>query len=171
MLEPDKDEKRGENDEENRLPANLQRFKQKLNLWPVPLKSPGSKFKEVGRWFCNMMSNIYYIDVARLEFPWFGAIIEQKKWLENGRTELIFYSDLQHISNGSNLAKCVCFVNSPINLKNKISRVLTIVEKYNLTKMLEIHQNLRKLRKNVISKKSSVLKGLFGLNWSFPLNE
>ena len=24
------------------------------------------------------MSNIYYIDVARLEFPWFGAIIEQK---------------------------------------------------------------------------------------------
>ena len=48
MLEPDKDEKRGENDEENRLPANLQRLKQKLNLWPVPLKSPGSKFKEGG---------------------------------------------------------------------------------------------------------------------------
>ena len=24
------------------------------------------------------MSNIYYIDVARLEFPWFGAITEQK---------------------------------------------------------------------------------------------
>ena len=118
MLEPDKDEKRGENDEENRLPANLQRLKQMLNLWPVPLKSPGSKFKE-GGWFCNMMSNIYYIDVARLEFPWFGAIIEQKKWLQNGRTELIFYSDLQHISNGSNLAKCVCFENSPINLKTR----------------------------------------------------
>ena len=48
MLEPDKDEKRGENDEENRLPANLQRLKQKLNLWPVPLKSPGSKLKEGG---------------------------------------------------------------------------------------------------------------------------
>ena len=79
MLEPDKDEKRGENDEENRLPANLQRLKQKLNLWPVPLKSSGSKFKEGGGgWFCNIMSNIYYIDVARLEFPWFGAIIEQK---------------------------------------------------------------------------------------------
>ena len=68
----------------NRLPANLQRLKQKLNLWPVPLKSPGSKFKEGGGgWFVNIMSNIYYIDVARLEFPWFGAIIEKEmitKW-------------------------------------------------------------------------------------------
>ena len=68
------------------------------------------------------MSNIYYIDVARLEFPWFEAIIEPKKWLQNGRTELILYSDLQHIPNGSNLAKCVCFVNSPINLKTRYTK-------------------------------------------------
>ena len=135
MLEPDKDEKRGENDEENRLPANLQRLKQKLNLWAVPLKSPGSKFKEGGGWFCNLMSNIYYIDVARLEFPWFGAITEQKNdykmeeqsWFFTQIYNIYqmdqiwqnFYSDLQHISNGSNLAKCVCFVNSPINLKTR----------------------------------------------------
>ena len=48
VIEPDKDEKRGENDDENRLLANLQHLKEKLNLWPVPLKSPGSKFKEGG---------------------------------------------------------------------------------------------------------------------------
>ena len=98
MLEPDKDEKRGENDEENRLPANLQRLKQKLNLWPVRLKSPGSKFKERGGgWFCNIMSNIYYIDVARLEVSMIRSNYRTKKWLQNGRAELIFYSDLQHI--------------------------------------------------------------------------
>ena len=116
MLEPDKDEKRGENDEENRLPANLQRLKQKLNLWPVPLKSPGSKFKEGGGWFCNIMSYIYYIDVARFEFPWFGAIIEQKNDYKMEEQSWLF-TQIYNIPNGSNLAKCVCFVNSPINLK------------------------------------------------------
>ena len=74
MLQPDKDEKRGENDEENRLPANLQRLKQKLNLWPVPLKSPGSKFKEGGGVdFATIMSNIYSIDVAN----WVSHDLEQ----------------------------------------------------------------------------------------------
>ena len=92
MLEPDKDEKRGENDEENRLPANLQRLKQKLNLWPVPLKSPGSKFKEGGGWFVNIMSNIYYIDVARLEFPWFGAIIEKNDYKRKNRVDFLLRS-------------------------------------------------------------------------------
>ena len=124
MLEPDKDEKRGENDEENRLPANLQRLKQKLNLWPVPLKSPGSKFKEGGG--VILQHNVKYL-LYRCCKTWVSMIrsnYRTKKWLQNGRTELIFYSDLQHISNGSNLAKCVCFVNSPINLKNKISRVV-----------------------------------------------
>ena len=50
VLEPDNNnnKKRGKNIEENRLATNLQHLKQKLNLWHVPLKSSGSKYKEGG---------------------------------------------------------------------------------------------------------------------------
>ena len=65
------------------------------------------------------MSNIYYIDVARLEFPWFGAIIEQKNDYKMEEQSWFFTQIYNIYANGSNLAKCVCFVNSPINLKTR----------------------------------------------------
>ena len=86
-----------------------------------------------------------------------------KKWLQNERTELIF-TQIYNIYQMDQIWQNACVLWIRQLTWNKISRVLTIVEKYNLTKMLEMHQNLRKLRKNVISKKSSVLKGSTTLN-------
>ena len=60
-IEPDRDQKRGENDEENRLSTNLEHLEQKLNLWPVPLKSSGSKFQEGRGGGVILQDNVKYL--------------------------------------------------------------------------------------------------------------